>query len=158
MHASSSLWCSLLYPPMQSIIVTCHPPGSLCTHNAIHSLMASYKRKQGFSSFTYFAHVQLNACQTKHTHSFCSFIYSHIRKIPGMLLQAPMSSVSIHMSPTQRCLNRAEWIFTGWPLSVGENAGFRKGHLGLNCAWTLISLLAVLQTKTKQTFLCDSES
>lgn len=77
MHASSSLGCSLVYPPMQSIIVTCHPPGSLCTHNAIHSLMASYKRKQGFSSFTYLAHVQLNACQTKHTFLLYFYIFSY---------------------------------------------------------------------------------
>lgn len=108
MHASSSLQYSLKYPPMQSIIVTCHPAGSLCTHRAIHSLMASYKRKQGFSSFTYFAHVQLNACQTKHKHSFHSFIYSNIRKIPGMWLQVPMSSVSTHVSSTKRCLSRDE--------------------------------------------------
>lgn len=107
MRASSPLQYSLEYPPMQSIIVTCHPAGSLCTHNAIHSLMASYKRKQGFSSFTYFAYAQLNAGQTKHSQSFCSFIYSNVRKLPGTLLEPPKSSISsIRLSPTKRCLGR----------------------------------------------------
>lgn len=79
---------------MQSIIVTCHPAGSLYIHNAIHSLMASYKRKQGFSSSTYFAHVQLNAGQTTHTRSLCSFLYSSVRKIPGVLRGAAKRSMS----------------------------------------------------------------
>lgn len=118
MHVPSPLQYSWDYPPMQSIIVTCHSAGSLYIHNAIHSLMASYKRKQAFGACTYFAPVQLNGGQTTHMHPSCSFRYSNIRNIPGMLLEAKPRGqyvLSIPRSPAKRCLR---------PGGIGDLQGY----------------------------------